>query len=74
MRHRILIHSEAHVQAVLAEYIRHSNQHRPHQPRRQLPPDGTKPPAPANVTGLQVQRIRRQPLLGGLIDQYRRTA
>lgn len=71
---RILIYNEAHAQAVLAKYIRHYNQHRPHQSRRQLPPDSTKPPAPANVTGLQAQRIRRQPLLGGLINQYQRTA
>ncbi|MER7816781.1 transposase [Streptomyces sp. NPDC096153] len=71
---RILIYNEAQAQAVLAEYIRHYNQHRPHQSRRQPPPDSTKPPAPAHVTDLQAQRIRRQPLLGGLINQYRRTA
>ncbi|MER6148291.1 integrase core domain-containing protein [Streptomyces hirsutus] len=71
---RILIYNEAHAQAVLAEYIRHYDQHRPHQSRRQLPPDSTKPPAPATVTDLQAQRIRRHPLLGGLINQYRRTA
>ncbi|MFD8194700.1 integrase core domain-containing protein [Streptomyces wuyuanensis] len=71
---RILIYNEAQAQAVLAEYIRHYNQHRPHQSRRQAHPDSTKPPAPAHVTDLQVQRIRRKPLLGGLINQYRRTA
>ncbi|WP_309147864.1 integrase core domain-containing protein [Streptomyces sp. NTH33] len=49
---RILIHHEAHAQAVLAEYIRHYHQHRPHRSRRQLPPDSTKPPAPATVTDL----------------------
>ncbi|MFF9221928.1 integrase core domain-containing protein [Streptomyces viridosporus] len=70
---RILIDNEAPVQAVLAEYIRHDDQHRPHQSRRQLPPDRTTPPAPANVTDRQAQRIRRQPLLGGLINPYRRT-
>ncbi len=70
----ILIVNEAHAQAVLAEYIRHYNQHRPHQSRRQLPPDSTKPPAPATVTDLQAHRIRRQPLLAGLINQYQRTA
>lgn len=72
---RILICNEAHARAVLAEYIRHCNQHRPHQSRRQLPPDSTNPSAPADVTGLQAQPIRRQPfLLGGLIGRYQRTA
>lgn len=71
---RILIYNEAHAQAVLAEYIRHYNQHRPHQSRRQLPPDSTKPSPPVTVTDLQAHRIRRQPLLGGLINLYQRTA
>ncbi|MFI8305067.1 integrase core domain-containing protein [Streptomyces sp. NPDC085927] len=46
---RILIHNEAHAPAVLAEYVRYYHQHRPHRSRRQLPPDSTKPPAPATV-------------------------
>ncbi|WP_443030950.1 integrase core domain-containing protein [Streptomyces sp. CB02400] len=58
---RILIHNEVHAQAVLAECIRHYNQHRPHQSRRQLSSDSTKPPVPTNVTDLQARRIQRQP-------------
>ncbi|GAA1138136.1 integrase core domain-containing protein [Streptomyces javensis] len=36
---RILIYHTAHAQAVLTEYIRHYNQHRPPQDRQQLSPD-----------------------------------
>lgn len=71
---RILIHNETHAQAVLADYIRHYNQHRPHQARQQLSPDSTAPPAPATVIDLQAPRIRRRPVLGGLINEYRHAA
>ncbi|MFC9670024.1 integrase core domain-containing protein [Streptomyces sp. NPDC056949] len=71
---RMLIYNEAHARAVLAEYLRHYNGHRPHQFRQQLPPDSAEPATPATVTDLQAHRIRRQRLLGGLINQYERTA
>ncbi|MEU7057514.1 integrase core domain-containing protein [Streptomyces sp. NPDC046197] len=71
---RILIYNETHAHAVLSAYIRHYNQHRPHQSRQQLPPDSTESPAPATVTDLQAHRIRRQPVLGGLINEYRHAA
>ncbi|MGX1668037.1 integrase core domain-containing protein [Streptomyces sp. NPDC055400] len=67
---RMLIYNEAHAVRVLTEY----NQHRPHQSRQQLPPDRAQPPAPATVTDLQNHRIRRQPILGGLINEYHRAA
>jgi transposase InsO family protein len=71
---RILIYNEAHARVVLAQYIRHYNRHRLHQARRQLPLNHAEPPTPATATDLQAHRIRRQPLLGGLINQYQRTA
>ncbi|GGJ67038.1 integrase [Streptomyces brasiliensis] len=71
---RILIYNEAHAVKVLAEYIRHYNRHRPHQSRRQLPPESAEPPAPATVTDLQAHRIRRWSILGGLINEYRHAA
>lgn len=55
---RILIYNGAHAQAVLTEYFRHYDRHRPHQSRQQMPPDSTKPPAPSNVTDLQARRIQ----------------
>ncbi|MFF1756578.1 integrase core domain-containing protein [Streptomyces sp. NPDC058266] len=71
---RMLIYNEAHAVAVLTEYIRHYNGHRPHQSRQQLPPDSDGPPAPAAVTDLQAHRIRRRPILGGLVNEYRHAA
>ncbi|MEV0700880.1 integrase core domain-containing protein [Saccharopolyspora sp. NPDC050389] len=71
---RFLIYNEAHAQAVLAEYIQHYNRHRPHQSRQQLPPDSDEPLAPATVTDLQPHRIQRRPILGGLVNEYRRAA
>ncbi|MFE5683308.1 integrase core domain-containing protein [Streptomyces sp. NPDC056512] len=71
---RTLIYNEAHAHAVLTEYIHHYNGHRPHQSRQQLPPDSDLPPTPATVANLQTQRIRCQPVLGGLINEYQNAA
>ncbi|MFE9968811.1 integrase core domain-containing protein [Streptomyces sp. NPDC005525] len=71
---RMLIYNEAHAVKVLTEYIQHYNGHRPHQSRQQLPPDSDQPSNPAAITDLPAHRIRRQPILGGLINQYHRAA
>ncbi|MET8517669.1 integrase core domain-containing protein [Streptomyces sp. NPDC005134] len=71
---RILIYNEADAHAVLAAYISHYIQHRLHQGRQQLPPDANEPPTPATVTDLQAHRIRRQPILDGLINEYHHAA
>ncbi|WP_175609317.1 integrase core domain-containing protein [Streptacidiphilus griseoplanus] len=71
---RILIYDDADAHAVFTAYIGHYNEHRPDQSLQQLPPDSTDPPAPATVTDLQAHRIRRQPVLNGLINQYRHAA
>jgi putative transposase len=70
---RILIFNEAHARGVLTEYIAHYNRHRPHQSWQQLPPLSTRPPAAATVTDLEAHRVRRHPVLGGLINEYGRT-
>ncbi len=66
---RVLILSERHLNAVLAEYVRHYNGRRPHRSRELRPPRPTHPAADLNS-----QRIKRQRLLGGLINEYERAA
>ena len=66
---RILIVSKRHLRRVLTEYVRHYDQSRPH---RAL---GLQPPRPpAAVIDLAEHRIRRKPILGGIINEYERAA
>jgi transposase InsO family protein len=66
---RMLILNERHLRAVLAEYVRHYNGRRPHRSRELRPPRPTHP-----VANLNSQRIKRQQVLGGLINEYERAA
>jgi putative transposase len=66
---RILILSERHLRTVLAEYEAHYNGRRPHRSRQLLPPRPDHP-----VADLSQQRIKRRPVLGGLINEYERAA
>jgi putative transposase len=67
---RMLILNRHHLEAVLAEYVGHFNDHRPHRalhqaaPLRALPP----PASPAQP------RLRRRDRLGGLIHEYTQVA
>jgi putative transposase len=65
----MLIFGERHLRIVLAEYARHYNRRRPHRGRQLRPP---RPDFP--VAALSQKRIKRQPVLGGLINEYERTA
>jgi hypothetical protein len=65
----MLILSRRHLDAVLAEYVSHYNGRRPHRSRELRPPRPTYPVATRNS-----QRIKRQRLLGGLINEYERAA
>jgi transposase InsO family protein len=58
--------SEAHLRAVVAEYVRYYNQERPHRSLGLEPP---LPPDPATRGP-----VRAQPVLGGLHHVYRRAA
>jgi putative transposase len=62
---RLLILSERHLRRVLAAYAAHDNIQRPHR-ARQLHPPRPAPPVPEPVHG----KIRRRPILVGLINQY----
>jgi transposase InsO family protein len=66
---RMLILSQRHLGAVLAESVRHDNGRRPHRSRELHPPRPTYP-----VANLNLLRIKRQRLLGGLINEYERAA
>jgi transposase InsO family protein len=66
---RMLILSQRHLDTVLAEYVRHYNGRRPHRSRELRPPRPTYP-----VVNLDSQRIKRQQVLGGLINEYERVA
>ncbi|MDQ3764444.1 MAG: integrase core domain-containing protein [Actinomycetota bacterium] len=67
---RMMIINRRHLMAVLAEYVAHFNDHRPHRalnqaaPLRPLPPPG----APSQL------RLRRRDLLDGLIHEYTQAA
>ncbi|MDQ3765263.1 MAG: transposase [Actinomycetota bacterium] len=67
---RMLILNRRHLEAVLAEYVAHFNDHRPHRaldqaaPLRPLPPPASPP----------LLRLQRRDLLGGLIHEYAQVA
>jgi transposase InsO family protein len=67
---RMLIVNRRHLKTVLAEYIAHFNDHRPHRALHQAAP--LKPlPQAASPTDL---RFRRRDRLGGLIHEYTQVA
>ncbi|MFR9779487.1 transposase [Micromonospora sp. MS34] len=67
---RMLIFGQRHLRHVLAEYVQHYNECRPHQAL-----DLSPPRPPATVIDLDEQRrIRRKPILGGLVNEYERAA
>jgi putative transposase len=66
---RMLIFSERHLRSVLTEYARHYNGQRPHRGRQLHPPRADYP-----IADLSQKRIKRRPVLGGLINEYGRAA
>ena len=63
---QMLVVGERHLRTILAGYEAHYNGRRPHRSR---PPRPDYPPA-----DLFKERIQRQPVLGGLINEYGRAA
>ena len=66
---RMLIFGERHLRNVLARYAAHYNRQRPHR-ALQLRPPRQEAPVPEPIHG----KIRRRPILGGLINQYEAAA
>jgi putative transposase len=66
---RMLIFGQRHLQTILTQYEAHYNGRRPHRSRQLRPPRPDYPPA-----DLSQERLRRQPILGGLINEYERAA
>ena len=71
---RFLILGERHLRAVLTEYQAHYNIARPHQGIAQRIPGRLHDMPRITVTDLDTQRIRRKPILSGLINEYIRAA
>src|SRR5262249_13585323 len=66
---RMLIFGERHLRSILAGYARHYNGRQSHR-SRVLRPHLPDPPLP----DLARERIKRRPVLGGLINEYERAA
>jgi transposase InsO family protein len=67
---RMLIFGQRHLRHVLAEYVKHDNERRPHRALNLSPPRPR-----ATIIDLDEQRrIRRKPILSGLINEYERAA
>jgi putative transposase len=62
---RMLIFGQRHLRSILAEYEGHYNGRRPHRSRQLHPP---RPDYP--IADLSRERIKRRPVLGGLINEY----
>ena len=71
---RMLILSQAHLRAVLAEYQVHYNTARPHQGIAQRIPGCDRQAPGVAAVNLGAQRIRRKPVPNGLINEYSRAA
>jgi hypothetical protein len=69
---RVLILGEQHLQAVLTGYQAHYNTARPHQGIAQHVPDDERDGIRAAVTDIDIQQVRRKPILNGLINEYTR--
>jgi putative transposase len=73
---RFLILGRRHLELIIKTYALHYDQHRPHRSLGQRPPCGEPPlsdeQAMADV--IDLDRVRRRDLLGGLIHEYRLAA
>jgi putative transposase len=66
---RILLLDRGHAEKILRAYVRHFNDHRPHQGRNQLAPNDDP-----TVIPLPPPRITRRRAVSGLINEYHRAS
>jgi hypothetical protein len=66
---RMLITGERHLRRILDGYARHYNGRRPHRSLRLQPPRCDRP-----VIDRTLERVKRRPVLGGLINEYEHAA
>ena len=66
---RMLIFGQRHLWSILVQYVAHYNGRRPHRSRQLHPPRPDHP-----VADLSQERIKRRPVLGGLVNEYERAA
>jgi putative transposase len=66
----MLIINQRHANAVLRQYERHYNDHRPHRTLHQAAP---LRPLPHHTTA-EIHDVRRRDRLGGLIHEYQHVA
>ncbi|GAB4054919.1 integrase core domain-containing protein [Catellatospora paridis] len=66
---RMLIAKEWHLHRTMDRYARHYNSRHPHRALRLQPPRSDRP-----VVDLTLERTKRRPVLGGLINEYERAA
>ncbi len=73
---RLLIIGRGHLQHALATYTSHYNEHRPHRGLGQRPPLSQPPPGGERTRSdvVDLDRVRRRELLGGLIHEYQLAA
>jgi putative transposase len=73
---RLLILGRRHLEHVLTSYTRHFNEHRPHRSLRQRPPLATSMASDETAIAevIDLNRVRRRDLLGGLIHEYQLAA
>ena len=65
----MLIFGQRHLRTILDEYEAHYNGRRPHRSLQLQPPRPDHP-----VADLSQERIKRRPVLGGLVNEYERAA
>jgi putative transposase len=70
MLDRILIINQRHAAAVLREFQRHYNDHRPHRSLGQAAPARPLP----HSTPTDISKIKRRDHVGGLLHEYQQVA